>query len=89
MWIRPSRFNGSDFILTDEQKKRGQDIEIRAQPIFYELNRVEEQIRHLRQKLYDAQDKKKRLEAHLAILSDEKSAWWEEIFAAKKNTKGG
>ena len=82
--------------MTDEQRRRGQDIETRAQPLFRELARVEETIRHLRQKLYDAQYEQKKIEAQLAalsdernkiekqlnVLSDEKSDWWEEVFAA-------
>ena len=75
--------------MTDEQRQRGRDINARAEPLFRELARVEEQIRHLRQKLYDAQDEKKKIEAKLAPLDAEKSAWWEEVFAAKKNTNGG
>ena len=81
--------------MTDEQRKRGQDIETRAEPLFRELARVEETIRHLRQKLYDAQDETKKIavqlgdaqdeqqkiEALIAVLSDEKSDWWEEVFA--------
>ena len=82
--------------MTDEQRRRGQDIETRAEPLFRELARVEETIRHLRQKLYDAQDETKKIAVQLAalsdernkiekqlnVLSDEKSDWWEEVFAA-------
>ena len=75
--------------MTDEQRRRGHDIETRAQPLFRELARVEETIRHLRKKLYDAQYEQKKIEAQLAALSDEKSDWWEEVFASKKNTKVG
>lgn len=82
--------------MTDEQRRRGQDIETRAEPLFRELARVEEIIRHLRQKFDNAQfeqktieaqlvilcDERNKIEKQLAILSDEKSDWWEEVFAA-------
>ncbi len=82
--------------MTDEQRKRGDDINARAEPLFRELARVEEIIRHLRQKIYEAQyeqktieaqlvilsDERNKIEKQLAILSDEKSDWWEEVFAA-------
>ena len=82
--------------MTDEQRKRGHDINARAEPLFRELARVEEIIRHLRQKIYEAQfeqktieaqlvilsDERNKIEKQLAILSDEKSDWWEEVFAA-------
>ena len=87
MWTRPSRssrFNGSDFILTDEQRQRGRDINARAEPLLRDIARVEEKIRHYRQRLLDAQDEKKKIEAKLAPLDAEKSAWWEEVFATKK-----
>lgn len=67
--------------MTDEQRKRGHDIEVRAQPLFRELARVEEKIRHLRRQLDDALDERDKIETRIALLSDEKSAWWEEIFA--------
>lgn len=70
--------------MTDEQRRRGHDIEVRAQPIFRELARVEENILQLNQKLADALDERDKIEARLAILSEEKSAWWEEIFAARE-----
>lgn len=82
--------------MTDEQRKRGDDINARAEPLFRELARVEETIRHLRKKLYDAQyeqktieaqlvalsDERNKIEKQLNVLSDEKSDWWEEVFAA-------
>ncbi|MBR4382390.1 MAG: hypothetical protein IKP64_02410 [Selenomonadaceae bacterium] len=67
--------------MTDEQRRRQQDIENRAQPFFRELVRVEDRIRDLRERLFDALDEKKKIEAQLAILSDEKDKLWEEVFA--------
>ena len=70
--------------MTDEQRKRGHDIEVRAQPFFRELARVEENIRHLRQKLNDALDERDKIETRLALLSDEKTAWYEEILSTRE-----
>lgn len=75
--------------MTEEQSRRQRDIENRAQPFFRELVRIEDRIHDLRERLFDALDEKKKIEAQLAILSDEKDKLWEEIFASKKNTKGG
>lgn len=68
--------------MTDEQRRRGHDIETRAQPLFRELARVEEKIRHLRNNLNAALSEQRKIQARLDLLSDEKSAWYEEIFAA-------
>lgn len=67
--------------MTDEQRKRGHDINARAEPLFRELARVEEKIRHLRRQLDDALDERDKIETRIELLSDEKSSWWEEIFA--------
>ena len=69
--------------MTDEQQRRGRDINARAEPLFRELARVDEKIRYYRQRLFDALDEKKKIEAKLAPLDDEKARWWEEIFASK------
>ena len=69
--------------MTDEQRQRGQAINERAAPLFCELARVDEKIRYYRQRLFDAQDERKKIEAQLAPLDAEKSAWWEEVFASK------
>lgn len=71
--------------MTDEQRKRKHDIEARAQPLFRELARVDEKIRHLRQRLYDALDERKKIESQLAVLSEEKCLWWEEIFKSAED----
>lgn len=71
--------------MTDEQSRRLRDIENRAQPFFRELIRVEDRIHDLRERLFDALDEKKKIEAQLAILGDEKDELWEEIFAQKKH----
>ena len=67
--------------MTDEQRRRGHDINARAEPLFRELARVEEKIRHFNKCLNDALSEQRKIEAQLAILSEEKSVWWEEIFS--------
>ena len=67
--------------MTDEQRRRGHDINARAEPLFRELARVDDKIMHLRLQLDDALSEQRKIKARLAILSEEKSAWWEEIFS--------
>ena len=71
--------------MTDEQRKRGHDINARAEPLFRELARVDDFIRHLQKRLHDALDKRKKIEAQINDLSDEKAAWYEEILASKED----
>lgn len=67
--------------MTDQQRKRGHDIEVRAQPLFRELAHVEEKIRPLRRQLDDALNERNKIKKQIELISDEKSAWWEEVFA--------
>ena len=67
--------------MTDEQRRRGHDINARAEPLFRELARVDDKIRLLRRQLDDALNERNKIETRIELLSDEKSAWWEEIFA--------
>lgn len=71
--------------MTDEQRQRMRNIEARAEPLFRELTHVEEQIRYYRQCLFDAQDEKKKIEARIAPLNDEKSNLWTEIFSTTED----
>ena len=73
--------------MTDEQRRQMRDIENRAQPFFQKLVRVEDRICDLRERLFDALDEKKKIEAQLSILSDEKDELWAEFFATKKTRK--
>lgn len=70
--------------MTDEQRKRGHDINARAEPLFRELAHVEEKIRHFNKCLNDALSEQRKIEARLELLSEEKSAWYEEIFSARE-----
>ena len=70
--------------MTDEQRRRGHDIETRAQPLFRELARVEDKIRHLHRQLDDALNERNKIEKRLTLLSEEKAAWYEEILASKE-----
>ena len=74
--------------MTEHQRRRLRDIDNRAQPFFTKLARFEDKIRDLRERLLDAIDEKRKIEAQLKPLSDEKDKVWEGIFA-QKNTKGG
>ena len=67
--------------MTEHQRRRLRDIDNRAQPFFTKLARVEDKIRDLRERLLDAIDEKRKIEAQLKPLSDEKDKVWEEIFA--------
>ena len=70
--------------MTDEQRQRGHDINARAQPLFSQLARLNELIRHWQKKLDDTLDEQKKIEKQIALLSEEKAAWYEEIFASKE-----
>ena len=71
--------------MTDEQRRRGHDINARAEPLFHELARVDDYIRYLQKRLYDALDKRKKIKAQISTLSDEKAAWYEEILSSKES----
>lgn len=70
--------------MTDEQRKRGHDINARAEPLFRELARVDDKIRLLRRQLDETLNVRNKIKKQIELISDEKSAWWEEIFASRE-----
>lgn len=67
--------------MTDEQRKRGHDINARAEPLFRELARVDDKIRLLRRQLDETLNVRNKIKKQIELISDEKSEWWEEVFA--------